>query len=54
MFDWLDGKKTYIVALSTIIYAGVGLWSGTLDANTAVMMILAALGGAGFRSAMNK
>ena len=49
----LKGYKTYAVALVAIGYAIFGFFSAHLDANTAVEMILAALGAAGLRSAIS-
>lgn len=43
------GSKTYIVCAVAIIYAVAGLYSGNLDANQAIMVILTALGAAGMR-----
>ena len=39
----LDGKKTYIVGVSTLAYAVGGLVAGKLDFNLAIASILAAL-----------
>ena len=44
MLAKLNGYKTYIVAGATVIYAVVGMWSGTLDQSTGMEMILGALG----------
>ena len=54
MLSYLQGHKTYLVCAATIIYAAVSWWAGSMDQNAAMAMILAALGGAGFRSAINK
>lgn len=43
----LDGYKTKIVVVATILYAISGLILGHIDANTAITMILAAMGGLG-------
>ena len=40
----LEGKKTYIVSVGAIAYAIGGLVSGYLDLNTAIQVVLAALG----------
>lgn len=50
----LDGKKTYIVAGLTILYAIVGLLIGQLQVSQAIELILAGLGGIGIRSAISK
>ena len=44
MLQFLQGKKTYIVAGATILYAVVGMWSGSLDQNSGMAMIFGALG----------
>ena len=50
--NWLDGKKTYVVVIATLAYAAAQFYAGGIDLNSAVQMVLAALGAAGFRSAM--
>lgn len=45
----LSGYKTYIVCAVAIAYAIVQWWTGALDLNAMVQMILAALGGIGLR-----
>jgi len=52
--DKLNGKKTYIVAVLTIIYAVTGAAIGKIDWNTAVGIILAALGMSGLRHGISK
>lgn len=42
-----EGYKTKIVIVATLLYAISGLILGNIDANTALAMILAALGGYG-------
>ena len=44
MLEALAGKKTYIVAAATILYAALGYYTGNLDLNQALN---AALNGAG-------
>ena len=50
----IDGYKTYIVCAITIIYAVAGAILGYLTWVQATQMVLAALGAAGFRSAINR
>lgn len=45
----LEGKKTYIVALVSIVYAAAGAFLGYHDWQYAIMVILGALGLAGLR-----
>lgn len=40
----LKGYKTYLVAAAMIVYAGYGVYSGSMDSNTAVDTILQGLG----------
>lgn len=50
----LQGYKVYIVCAATLAYAAAGFWNGSMDLQNAVEFGLAALGAAGFRSAMKK
>ncbi|MGH6933289.1 MAG: hypothetical protein ACREEE_12755 [Dongiaceae bacterium] len=50
----LQGYKVYIVCATAILYAGVSIWNGSMDMPHAIDLVLAALGAAGFRSAMKK
>jgi hypothetical protein len=50
----LHGYKVYIVCAATLLYAAIGVWNGTMDLQHAVELGLAALGAAGFRSALKK
>lgn len=45
----LNGYKTYIVCLVAIIYGVSGFFTGNLDANAAIQIVLTALTGAGIR-----
>lgn len=45
--NFLNGYKTKIVVVVTIVYAVCGLILGHIDANAALLMILGALGGYG-------
>lgn len=47
---FLDGKKTYIVVIVTLVYAVTSLMLGYIDQQAAIQMILAALGLGGLRS----
>lgn len=49
MFDWLNGKKTYLVAALAIATAAIGYYNGTLTAEQAIEAILLALGISGVR-----
>ena len=50
VWEWLKGKKSYLVAAVAIVTAIYQLTTGAIDANTAWEMILAALGLAALRS----
>jgi hypothetical protein len=50
----LSGKKTYIMAGLTVVWALVGLFLGKIDPNTFINYLLAAGTVVGFRSALNK
>jgi hypothetical protein len=50
MFEALAGKKTYIVAAATILYAALGYYTGNLDFNQAVNAALNAAGLAALRA----
>jgi hypothetical protein len=52
MIPFLVGKKTYIIAAAAILYAVFGVISKNLDVNSAINIILAALGTMGLRSAI--
>ncbi len=45
-----QGKKTYIIAIATVCYALGGAVAGYVDIQTAIMLILGALGLGGLRS----
>ncbi len=49
----MTGYKTYVVAALGIIYAVAGFLTGHVDGNSAIEVILAALGAAGLRSGIN-
>ena len=47
--DFLEGKKTYVVAVATVMYALGGWVAGYLEFNQIVPLILGALGLSGLR-----
>lgn len=54
LWNYLQGRKTYLVALATLVYAWVGYYLHFVSLADAVNYTLAALGTIGFRSALNK
>jgi len=40
----LNGKKTYVVSIVTVIYAVCGILLGSMEVNEAMMLIAGALG----------
>lgn len=52
LIEYLKGKKTYFIVAVSIIYALSALATGHMDVQTAIEMILAALGGASMRNAI--
>lgn len=54
LYDSIDGKKTYIVAVIALIYIWSQVWAGTMDVNTAIEGTIAVLGGAALRDAIKK
>ena len=49
----LQGLKTYIVAAVGVVYALSALFTGHIDGNTAVQLLVTSLGLAGLRNAIN-
>ena len=49
----LKGKKTYLVALASLIYAITGMATGHVATSDGINIILFALGGSGLRDAIN-
>ena len=47
----LQGKKTYLVAIATVMYALGGAVAGFIDLSLAIGLILGALGLGGLKSA---
>ena len=54
LLERVDGNKTYVIALLTVLYAVVGVFIGQLTWEHAIELALAGLAAAGFRSALNK
>ena len=48
-FEFLEGKKTYVVVVATLMYALGGWVAGYLDLNQVMPLILGALGLSGLR-----
>lgn len=48
----LSGKKTYIVAAATVLYAVIGYFLGYVDAGAAIQLLSTGLGMAGLRNAL--
>lgn len=44
MWNWLQGKKTYILSGIGAVYVAGQMWSGSVDMQTGVMEILGCLG----------
>jgi hypothetical protein len=54
LWNLLQGKKTYLAALATLLYAGLGIYLHFMTYTMAMPYVLSALGAIGFRSAMKK
>ena len=58
MFDkikkLLEGKKTYLTAISAIIGALIGFANGTIDAGVAIQIIITAILGMTLRAGITK
>lgn len=48
----INGKKTYIVVVITIVYALSGVALGHIDPQAAIQLVLGSLGVAGIRDAI--
>ena len=48
-FEFLEGKKTYLVALATLSYAVGGYFAGYLSFDQVIPLVLATLGLSGLR-----
>ena len=53
MLDWLNGKKTYIVAAVSILAAWVGVWDGSVDFASAWQITQTGALGATLRKAIS-
>ena len=54
MIEWLQGKKTYIVAFGVIVAAAVGFLTGELTLQAAINQVLAGLGLGALRAGVSK
>lgn len=54
IMDSLDGRKTYLVAGATVVFACLGLYLGELDAAKFGELLLAAAALAGLRHGIEK
>lgn len=54
MLSKINGSKTYIVAAVTIAFALAQLWQGAIDQNTAMEMVLGAMGLGALRHGISK
>jgi len=48
----IQGKKTYSIAIVTIIFSLAGMYIGSIDQNTGISLILGSLGLSGLRNAI--
>lgn len=48
----LKGKRTYIVAIAGLVYAGLGYFMFNLDGATAIQMVQVSLAAMGLRAAV--
>lgn len=53
-WDFINGRKTYIVGCAMIAWAFIGLWGGAHDQEAARLMILNGLGIMGIRHGISK
>ena len=54
VWNWLSGKKTYIVMVAALGYAVTQFWSGAFGQDELVRYVLAALGLGALRSGVAK
>lgn len=54
IMNLISGKKTYIVAVLTIIYAVTAYFTGNMDLNTATQMVLGGAGLGALRAGVTK
>ncbi len=53
MYNFLKGRKTYVVAALMIVYAAIGMVLGQIDQDSAVRLILEALGLSALRAGIS-
>lgn len=51
---FLEGKKSYIVAIALVVYAVTGVYTGNLSQDQAVTLVLNGLGLGALRAAIAK
>ena len=44
LWNWLSGKKTYIISFGGVLYTWLQVWDGRVDEQTAVQATLVLLG----------
>ena len=49
-YQWLQGRKTYLLSLAALLYAVSGWYIGQIDQATALNMVWAALTAAALRA----
>lgn len=54
MWEFLQGKKTYLIVAAMVVYAVLGLVLGLHSSDRATELFLLALGMAGLRDAVRK
>ena len=54
MLDAINGKKTYIVAAVTVLYALVGWWDGSLTDQAAMALLFGGAGLGALRHGVSK
>ena len=53
-YQWLQGRKTYLLSLAALLYAVSGWYIGQIDQATALNMVWAALTAAALRAGIAK
>lgn len=54
VLSFLDGKKSYLVAIALVVYALTGIYTGQMTSDQAIQVILNGLGLGALRSAISK